>query len=341
MRVHLLAAVTVLLFASCTSKPETDPVFSGSASAQVSSTDIARWNQAATTVSDAGPLVEKDPLFSASPASTISSDEIANWNLAYGWGDHAAAGYLKTEIDPKVGALAEGDVPRWSAGAGALATGAIRDTGATVSLGTGNSTAPLVVIGSQYSSATVDQQNAGNGPYFPTGPFFQTFTAGKTGSLIAVDLMMDATTMVDITLTDTSGAETLASTSCAANGSGWTSCGFPLPAQVTSGTHYQLNFIRRSTDGAVSVAANGSDNYPAGAMGGANVGQDWDLAFKTEVGDLESGPVLEVGARVSVKSLFHLAPRTTAPADPVEGDVYYDAIDHVPKYWNGSSWMSL
>lgn len=39
---------------------------------------------------------ESDPLFSASAASTISSGNIANWNTAFGWGNHASAGYLTT-----------------------------------------------------------------------------------------------------------------------------------------------------------------------------------------------------------------------------------------------------
>ncbi len=37
---------------------------------------------------------ETDPVFSASPANNILTQNITNWNLAYGWGDHSAAGYL-------------------------------------------------------------------------------------------------------------------------------------------------------------------------------------------------------------------------------------------------------
>jgi len=36
---------------------------------------------------------ETDPVFSASAAYGISSGDIGNWNAAYGWGDHALAGY--------------------------------------------------------------------------------------------------------------------------------------------------------------------------------------------------------------------------------------------------------
>jgi hypothetical protein len=37
---------------------------------------------------------EADPVFLASPAGTITTSKIANWNEAYGWGNHALAGYL-------------------------------------------------------------------------------------------------------------------------------------------------------------------------------------------------------------------------------------------------------
>ena len=39
---------------------------------------------------------ETDPVFSASPTANITSTNISNWNTAYGWGNHASAGYLTT-----------------------------------------------------------------------------------------------------------------------------------------------------------------------------------------------------------------------------------------------------
>jgi hypothetical protein len=38
--------------------------------------------------------VETDPVFTASAANGIESQDITNWDTAYGWGDHAQAGYL-------------------------------------------------------------------------------------------------------------------------------------------------------------------------------------------------------------------------------------------------------
>jgi hypothetical protein len=45
---------------------------------------------------------EIDPVYSADPASGITATNIANWSTAYGWGNHAEAGYLTeyTEADP-------------------------------------------------------------------------------------------------------------------------------------------------------------------------------------------------------------------------------------------------
>lgn len=44
---------------------------------------------------------ETDPVFSASDAAGITSADITNWDTAYGWGNHASAGYLTsyTETD--------------------------------------------------------------------------------------------------------------------------------------------------------------------------------------------------------------------------------------------------
>jgi len=39
-------------------------------------------------------FTETDPVFTASAASGITSTNISNWNTAYGWGNHASAGYL-------------------------------------------------------------------------------------------------------------------------------------------------------------------------------------------------------------------------------------------------------
>jgi hypothetical protein len=39
---------------------------------------------------------ESDPVFGASPAAGVTGSLITNWNAAFGWGNHASAGYLTT-----------------------------------------------------------------------------------------------------------------------------------------------------------------------------------------------------------------------------------------------------
>ncbi len=50
-------------------------------------------------------FVEQDPVFALHPASSITNDLVNDWNTAYGWGNHALAGYLTsyTETDPIFG----------------------------------------------------------------------------------------------------------------------------------------------------------------------------------------------------------------------------------------------
>ena len=51
---------------------------------------------------------ETDPIFLAHPANGITATSISNWSNAFGWGNHALAGYLTsfTEADPIFGASA-------------------------------------------------------------------------------------------------------------------------------------------------------------------------------------------------------------------------------------------
>ena len=55
---------------------------------------------------------ETDPVFTASPAGSITSTQVTNWNTAYGWGDHAAQGYLKqSNLIPGTGIQISGTYP--------------------------------------------------------------------------------------------------------------------------------------------------------------------------------------------------------------------------------------
>ena len=54
---------------------------------------LLKWNGTAWVASTFA-YTETDPVFNQSPAAGIGNTEISNWNTAYGWGDHASAGYL-------------------------------------------------------------------------------------------------------------------------------------------------------------------------------------------------------------------------------------------------------
>jgi hypothetical protein len=88
-----------------------------------------------TTLPAAG--AETDPVYLAAPAAGIAASDITNWNTAYGWGNHAAAGYLSAEADPKVGALSDRSVPVWDNTNTFLIDSAISDNGTTVLIGAG------------------------------------------------------------------------------------------------------------------------------------------------------------------------------------------------------------
>ena len=63
---------------------------------------------------------ETDPVFSASVAASIGTSELSNWNAAYGWGDHATAGYLtsigglSTHTDVTINSVQDGQVLRYN-----------------------------------------------------------------------------------------------------------------------------------------------------------------------------------------------------------------------------------
>ena len=51
---------------------------------------------------------ETDPVFTASPVGSVTNFQVTNWNTAYGWGNHASAGYLTAEADTLATVVARG-----------------------------------------------------------------------------------------------------------------------------------------------------------------------------------------------------------------------------------------
>jgi hypothetical protein len=85
-------------------KTETDPLggtnYTITGVSQLLSVPYALYAKTAETLS--GSFSETDPLWSGSPSFGITNTNISNWNSAFGWGNHASAGYLSsfTETDP-------------------------------------------------------------------------------------------------------------------------------------------------------------------------------------------------------------------------------------------------
>ena len=75
-------------------KNESDPLFTSSLSNKIKATDTTRWGNKS--------IKETDPIFETSPAKSISINKINNWDNAFSWGNHAEAGYLKTEADTSI-----------------------------------------------------------------------------------------------------------------------------------------------------------------------------------------------------------------------------------------------
>jgi|GEM_PF-1440978 len=50
----------------------------------------------------------------ANGSISASGGNSGQWNSAFGWGNHASAGYISSETDPQVGALSLSAVPRWN-----------------------------------------------------------------------------------------------------------------------------------------------------------------------------------------------------------------------------------
>ena len=110
------------------------PAAGASADGYLSSTDWSTFNAKESALTFSGPLSRSDNAISlaAAGASTngyLSSTDWAHFNTAYGWGNHASAGYLTsfTETDPLFAAsaaqgIAASDITAWNAKVGGSGT---------------------------------------------------------------------------------------------------------------------------------------------------------------------------------------------------------------------------
>jgi hypothetical protein len=125
-----------------TNADETDQVFT----AWDKSAGIAISESQITDLDHFTNADETDQVFTGSTAYGITGTQVSNWDTAYGWGNHASAGYLTgyTETDPQVGTISSNYVPKWDGSK--LSTGSIYDNG-NIGIGTTPSGAKLHVNG--------------------------------------------------------------------------------------------------------------------------------------------------------------------------------------------------
>lgn len=109
---------------------------------------------------------EIDPLWIASPSFSVTGTNITNWNTAFGWGNHALAGYL-TPTSTNILTNKSGNISQWTNNLGYLTAevdGSITNelqtlslSGQTVSISSGNSfvipTQTTVLTSSQVTNA--------------------------------------------------------------------------------------------------------------------------------------------------------------------------------------------
>jgi uncharacterized protein (TIGR02145 family) len=76
-------------------KTETDP--SGGTNYTISGTIQLLSVPYALYAKNVAGYTETDPVFVSHPANTITGENITNWSTAYGWGDHALAGYVPAD----------------------------------------------------------------------------------------------------------------------------------------------------------------------------------------------------------------------------------------------------
>lgn len=99
-----------------------------------------------------------------------SGGNSALWNAAYGWGNHATAGYLTAETDPQVGSNTVGYVPTWNGSS--LNTSNIYATGSFVGINTATGVgAGNFIVKSPYTSGyggmyIVQDGTSGRKPFY-------------------------------------------------------------------------------------------------------------------------------------------------------------------------------
>jgi hypothetical protein len=111
---------------------------------------------------------ETDPVFSGSAAKNITTTDKTHWNTAYGWGDHAIQGYLKTELDPVFNAsvsktITSGDLTNWNTVKWTRSNDSLYYIKGNVGVGTKDPKSTLTVAGTTPTDSAIFEVKNNNG----------------------------------------------------------------------------------------------------------------------------------------------------------------------------------
>ena len=213
---------------------------------------------------------ETDPVFTASAASGILSSNISNWDTAYGWGDHASAGYLTSAnttftglTDTPSSFTAKSLIATNSAGNALVSSPLLFEYGNKFGIGT-NSPDSILHLKQTTDAVYMTFDSSSNVPYWVgipgTNPGFWIERGDNNNSLFTADssdyvsLYGAGTKRIETTATGVTVTGTLVSDGLTAGG---------LTYPTTNGTSGDV----LTSDGAGNVTW----QTPTGGGGGANV----------------------------------------------------------------------
>ena len=286
---------------------------------------------------------ETDPVYSASPASGILSSNISNWDTAYGWGNHASAGYLTavslnlnglTDVSYNQANLVSGDSIIWSGTQWTRTTQQfITEEASTLDdvTGRGATTSNQVTLSGGIQTTSVTFTTSGNSKLSSSGDIGAScdmFYVNNTSNTITIFRASDTSGCV---LSDTAGSFRLETLTTGVRISGALTAG-GLTYPTTDGTSGDV----LTSDGAGNVtwqAAGGgggganvtiSDTIPAGTPTAGDLWWESDKGrLKVYYTDTNSSQWVDVNPPLA-PALSSDAPVTASSAGSV-GDIRYDS----------------
>lgn len=171
---------------------------------------------------------------------------MSNWNSAYAWGDHASAGYLKSESDPKVSSTIPNRVPVFDGTA--LRDSSIYEGGGMVGINVTTTPAAFFQVGDllplDFDVLDIDQ-NAFNFSTSGTTQW-QSFIPTAAGNLVRISVYKNTCATLNGTLSvylgeGIGGALLHSQPYSLGDCAGWRNFDLTSPVPVLAGTKYTFS----------------------------------------------------------------------------------------------------